>query len=59
MSEFLAMGGNAIFVWPSYALLAGVVVWNVAVARMARTAALEEIREIQEGADGEEAVRWD
>ena len=29
MSEFLRMGGYAAFVWPSFALAAVVVAWNV------------------------------
>ena len=33
MSEFLRMGGYAAYVWPSFALAAVVIAWNVMAAR--------------------------
>jgi heme exporter protein D len=33
MSEFLRMGGYAAYVWPSFALAAVVLAWNVIAAR--------------------------
>lgn len=47
MSEFFAMGGNAVFVWPSYGLLAVAVGWNIWVARQLRLRAEEEIRDME------------
>lgn len=49
MSEFLAMGGHAAFVWPSYAVAVGALVvlaaisfrqWRAAKAEVARLEAL-------------------
>ncbi len=49
MSEFLAMGGHAAFVWPSYAIAVGALVvlaavslrqWRAAKAEVARLEAL-------------------
>ena len=44
MSEFLHMGGYAAFVWPSFALAAVVVAWNVVAARRLLAAARERAR---------------
>jgi heme exporter protein D len=44
MSEFLAMGGYAAFVWPSYAITFGIVVLNIVAARRAAARAREEVR---------------
>jgi heme exporter protein D len=44
MNEFLAMGGYARFVWPSYALTFLVVLLNVYWARRALSRAREEAR---------------
>ncbi|MFO1427616.1 MAG: heme exporter protein CcmD [Steroidobacteraceae bacterium] len=44
MSTFLSMGGYAQFVWPSYALTFLAVFVNIAIARRAHRAALEEAR---------------
>ena len=44
MSEFLRMGGYAAFVWPSFALAAVVVAWNVIAARRLHAAARERAR---------------
>jgi heme exporter protein CcmD len=42
MSQFLAMGGYAQYVWPSYALTFVVVIVNIALARRAHAAARAE-----------------
>jgi heme exporter protein D len=65
MSGFLAMGGYAGFVWPSYALAAGVLVWLlVSSLRMMRAneaalaaaeAARGPRRRRREAADGDDA----
>ncbi|MGH8130561.1 MAG: heme exporter protein CcmD [Steroidobacteraceae bacterium] len=39
MSEFLAMGGYAAFVWPCFLLTGAVLVWNVIAARWLHAAA--------------------
>ncbi len=44
MSEFLAMGGYAQFLWPAYAVTLLAIVANVVAARHAHAAALEEAR---------------
>jgi heme exporter protein CcmD len=44
MSEFLAMGGYAEFVWPSYVLTFVAVIVNIVLARRALTAARAEAR---------------
>lgn len=43
MSEFLAMGGYAQFLWPAYALALLALVVNVVVARRALQAARAEV----------------
>lgn len=44
MREFLAMGGYASYVWPSYALVFVVVIANIAWARRTCRRAVEEAR---------------
>jgi heme exporter protein D len=44
MSEFLAMGGYAAFVWPAYAVTLAVVVLNIVWARRALARSLAEAR---------------
>ena len=44
MSEFLRMGGYAAFVWPSFALAAVVIAWNVIAARRSHAVARELAR---------------
>lgn len=44
MNEFLAMGGYAEFVWPSYAIAFAAVIVNIVWARRAHRRALEEAR---------------
>lgn len=44
MSEFLAMGKYAFYVWTSYALVLGIVVLNVIWARRSLSRALTEAR---------------
>lgn len=52
MSDWLAMGGHAIFVWSSFALTAGVVAWNVLAARLQLSRARQEVMEIWDEDDG-------
>jgi heme exporter protein D len=51
MSEFLHMGGYAAFVWPSFGLAAGVLLWNVVSAHRLHAAARE--RATRRGAAGQ------
>jgi heme exporter protein CcmD len=53
MSDFLAMGGYAKFVWPAYALTFVVVFLNVVLARRSHAVACAEARRRQaiEGED--------
>ena len=44
MSEFLAMGGYAFYVWGSYGLTALVVIGEIAALRQRRRAALADAR---------------
>ncbi len=44
MSEFLAMGGYATFLWPAYAVTLFAVLVNVITARRAHAAARDEAR---------------
>jgi heme exporter protein D len=53
VSEFLAMGGYARFVWPAYALTFAVVLLNIFWARRALRRAREETRRRLAG-EGEE-----
>ncbi len=43
MSEFFAMGGYAVYVWPSFALAAIVLIANVVVPMQQRKRILKEI----------------
>lgn len=45
MSEFLAMGGYALYVWGSFGVFAAVLIWNVLTPRMARAALLRHLSE--------------
>ena len=44
MSEFFAMGGYGVYLWPSFALGIGVIVLNVILARRSLAAAKVEAR---------------
>jgi len=44
MSEFFAMGGYGVYLWPSFALGIGVIVLNVILARRSLAAAKAEAR---------------
>lgn len=44
LSQFLSMGGYAVFVWPSYAITLVVIIINVFAARASHRRALEEAR---------------
>lgn len=44
MSEFLAMGGYAAFLWPAYAVTLLAVLVNIIIARRAHAAAKAEAR---------------
>ncbi len=44
MSDFFNMGGYGLYVWPSYALGAAVLVWNIVSARRLHARALEHAR---------------
>ena len=52
VSEWLAMGGHAAYVWSSFALTAGVVAWNVLAARLQLSRARQEVMEILDEDDG-------
>ena len=43
MSEFLNMGGYALYVWASYGIAAGVIVWNLLAPRLRRSELLKEL----------------
>jgi heme exporter protein D len=44
LSEFLHMGGYAFYVWSSYAVVAAVLLGNIALAHSRRRRALDAIR---------------
>lgn len=44
MSEFFAMGGYAVFLWPAYAVTFVAVLYNIHAARRELAAAREEAR---------------
>lgn len=48
MSEFFAMGGYAVYVWPSFLLTAGVMVAAAVLARRRHRKAVARIRRIHE-----------
>ena len=52
MSEWLAMGGHAVFVWSSFGLAAATVLWNIWAARAWMRHARDEITEIWDEDDG-------
>lgn len=56
MSDFLAMGGYAQFLWPAYALTLLAIFANVIAARRAHAAALEEARRRLAMQDEEQAT---
>ncbi|MGH8462314.1 MAG: heme exporter protein CcmD [Stenotrophobium sp.] len=43
MSEWLKMGGYAVYVWSSFGLTAVVLVWNLVVPGLQRSAILKEL----------------
>ena len=43
MSEFLNMGGYALYVWGSYGIAAAVIVWNLLAPRWRRSDILKEL----------------
>ena len=45
MTDFLAMGGYAFYVWGSFGATVAVLAWNVAAPRMARARLLRKLRE--------------
>lgn len=45
MSEFLAMGGYAVYVWGCFGAGLAVLVWNALAPRLARRALLRELME--------------
>lgn len=45
MSEFLAMGGYAFYVWTSYAIFAVIVVYNLLQPRFRRRTIVREVRQ--------------
>lgn len=52
MSEFLNMGGYAVFVWSSYGLSAVVLIGMVAVSLRRRRDALERVSEMETNGSG-------
>lgn len=48
MKEFLNMGGYAIFVWSSYAIVVLVMYGNVIAAKMQRKRIINELQELSE-----------
>lgn len=44
MSDFLAMGGYALYVWGSFVMTAGVLGWEVLTLAQRRRRALDEVR---------------
>ena len=43
MSETLNMGGYALYVWGSFGVAVAVIVWNLLVPRLRRSAILKEL----------------
>jgi heme exporter protein D len=55
MSDFLAMGGYALYVWGSFGMTAGVLGWELLMLAQRRRRALQEVRNwrlLQGDADG-------
>ena len=48
MKEFFAMGGYAIYVWSSYAIVAAVLIGNVFFAKAHRSKIIKELQELDE-----------
>ena len=48
MKEFFAMGGYAVFVWSSYAIVAFLMIANVVAARMKRKRIVKEMQQLAE-----------
>jgi heme exporter protein D len=44
MSDFLAMGGYGLYVWGSFAVTAGVLLWELVMLSQRRRRALTEVR---------------
>lgn len=44
MTDFLAMGGYAAYVWPAYAVFFAVLAWDYAAPALRRRRALRELR---------------
>ena len=44
VADFLAMGGYGLYVWGSFAVTAGVMVWEVLALRQRRRRAITEVR---------------
>ena len=45
MSDFLNMGGYAVYVWGSYGAALAVFVWNVVAPQLERRAVLQRLRD--------------
>lgn len=45
LSEFLAMGGYAFYVWGSFSLTAIIAIWEVCALRNRRKQAIQQIRQ--------------
>jgi heme exporter protein D len=45
LADFLDMGGYALYVWGSYAMVAGALVWEVVVLRYRQQGARETVRQ--------------
>lgn len=43
MSEWLKMGGYAVYVWGSFGLTAAVLIWNLWMPRLRRSAIMKEL----------------
>ena len=48
MKEFFAMGGYAVFVWSSYAIVAVVLYANVLAAKLQRKRIIKEVQQYSE-----------
>jgi heme exporter protein D len=48
MTEFLSMGGYAVYVWGSYAAAAAVFAWNLAVPLLRRRALRRELKSAEQ-----------
>ncbi|MDB5971098.1 MAG: Heme exporter protein [Hydrocarboniphaga sp.] len=50
MSEFIAMGGYAPYVWGSFGVFAAVVIWNVLTPGIARAGVMRKLTEDEDTA---------